>query len=165
MVTSSRVDNSFGVLSSWNYWACVFGFAMNTCIDLNRFSSAITPSKLEDTKSFPKTWILHQRKETNKTFSSSNTITHDTSKKHFQLMYCTSNVIDVPNSLTNKFKHKWVYHSSHTLYTIADTHSKARRIAETISSKRKLHKIIFCQECAHVSTCFPSRSFVLLLAL
>ena len=69
------------------------------------------------------------------------------------------------NSLTNKFKHKWVYHSSHTLYTIADTHSKARRIAETISSKRKLHKIIFCQECAHVSTCFPSRSFVLLLAL
>ena len=69
------------------------------------------------------------------------------------------------NSLTNKFKHKWVYHSSHTLYTIADTHSKARRIAETISSKRKFHKTIFYKECAHVSTCFPSRSCGLLLAL
>ena len=80
-------------------------------------------------------------------------------------MYCTSNVINVPNNSTNKFKHEWVYHSSHTPYTIAETHSKARRIAETISSKRKFHKTIFYKECAHVSTCFPSRSCGLLLAL
>ena len=59
-----------------------------------------------------------------------------------------------------------MYHSSHTPYTIAGTHSKAGRIAaETISSKRKFHKTIFYKECAHVSTCFPSRSFGLFLAL